>query len=132
MTYTAIAIFIDDFIPADDTQVAGSDITARIDELTSEIREQLDEGNEADEDLVAEKEQLIAFRDDVERVTDNHFDEATIVPANRFTDLMREWAEENHEVSPALADYVNWKRFAGDCKGDYRRLDFGDDVVYVR
>lgn len=132
MTYTATAISLDDFLLAGDTQVSGCCITARIDELTGEIRERLDEGSVLDDDLIAEKEQLIAFRDDVERVTDNHFDEATIVPADLFTDHIREMAEENEDVSSTIADYVDWERFAADCKGDYRRLDFGDDVVYVR
>jgi hypothetical protein len=129
---TMAAISVGDYIGGNHREITPSEITARIDELQKAPLGLADEAYELSDDEEDELAALIDFRDDVERHTGNHFDEATIVPEGEFQDHARDWAHGIGDID-WLDSYVNWAEFASDLKGDrYVELDFGDDTVLVR
>jgi len=126
-------IAADDFTTTGQTGIFPADVNERIEYLKKTIREAQQDGDEPFDEDVQEYDELIAFRAEVEQATGADFDTATIVPDEQFEDYAREYAEE-----AALADinflvpFVKWDKFADSLKADYRRLDFGDDLVWVR
>lgn len=132
-TTSTYMITVDDFLGVDDHELYATDLNESIAAFQADISEaQLDDG-EPDPDDVAAHEQLVAFRDEVERLTGNHFDSATIVPDEHFEDFARGWGEEAYDVTAdGIGDYVDWGRFADDLKGQYQQVDFGDDLVWVK
>lgn len=126
-------ISIDDYLnTAQQNVLYPEDITSRIELLKQQIREARQEGDEPFIDDEAEFDQLVEFRDEVERATSNQFANATIVPEDLLADFFREEAEVNGMVDEGIANFVNWERYASTAVQDYHRLDFGDDTVYVR
>lgn len=130
MTVTTISV--DDFLRTNDTVLLPSAVNDRIDERKAAIREAQQDGLEPVEEDVAEANQLIDFRDEVQRITDDHFDSATIVPDDLFADHIREWAEEAYAVAPDIGIYVDWTRFAAGQYERFQQADFGNDVVWVQ
>lgn len=121
-----------DYMSQIDHEIVGSSLTARIEELRKAPLGLDDEAYELTEDEEDELAALRAFRDEVEQVTGNHFDEATIVPAEEFTEHARDWAHGIADLE--LVDtFVDWEKFADSLKNDaYKPLAFGDDEVWVR
>lgn len=124
-------ITVGDYVSQSQHEISASDINDRIEALKATIRECQQDNQEPDEDDERELAALIEFRDEVQRTTGNHFDEATIVPEDEFRDWARDWAHGIGDFE-FLDKYVRWKEFAEDLRGDYTALDFGDDLVYVR
>ena len=99
------------FTRAGQSEIRTADITNRIDGL---------------------RDDLTTFYDQVERVTGNHFDEATIVPEDSFVQHAQDWARSLADFD-FLDSYVNWHRFAYDLRSErYTEVEFGDDTVYVK
>jgi hypothetical protein len=119
------------FLGPRDTELFACDLTERISWLAEEIRRNQQPGRDLDEDLVAEHEQLVAFRDEAERVTGKDFGDVTIVPEDSFADHARGHAEELADID-FIAPFVDWEKFARSLRQDYRALPFGDDTVFVR
>jgi hypothetical protein len=127
------SISIDAFVGSQQTEIFAIDILDRIAELSPLIAAAMADNNETRaEDLTAERDELTAFRDEVEQTTGVDFSNARIVPADLFTDHIRGEAEEAGMVDADLAGYVDWTRLAQHCKQDYKPLTFGDDEVWVR
>lgn len=126
------AISTGDYVSQSAAEIFSSDINDRIETLKGQIRESLQEGDEPFDEDVAEYDELREFRDRVQAETGNHFDQATIVPDDRFEDHARDWA---HGISDFefLEKYVDWAEFAKDLRTDrYIQMSFGDDLVWVR
>jgi hypothetical protein len=125
-------ISADDYVSMSTHEISPTDINDRIEDLKKTVREAQHDGGEPFDEDVAELDALVAFRDEVERITGNHFDEAAIVPASTFEEHARDWAHGITDVD-FLDTYVDWAKFADDLKGDrYAEVNFGDDIVYVR
>lgn len=133
MPSTVTAISVDQFLSTHDTEIFASEISDRIKQLEEEISEAQQSGDDRDtiEELSWEYDELVAFRDEVERRTGNHFDEATIVPEDLFAEHARGRAEEIADID-FLSEFVDWDRFANHLKGDYQQVNFGDDAVYIK
>jgi hypothetical protein len=126
-----VVIRTDDYASRNQNEIFASSIVNRVEELHTEVHENNMAG-EYDEDATAEWEALLVFRGQVERVTGKHFEEATIVPEEMFTEHARQWANELADIE-FLDTYVNWEKFAADLRADrYTTLAFGVDIVYVR
>lgn len=124
-------ITVGDYVSQSQHEISASDINDRIETLKGVIREAQQEGDDPFAEDEAELAALIEFRNEVQRTTGNHFDEATIVPEDEFRDWARDWAHGIGDFE-FLDKCVRWEEFAEDLKGDYTALDFGDDLVYVR
>jgi hypothetical protein len=133
MTTSITAISVDQFLTRHDTEIFAGEVNDRIHQLKEEIDEAHENGDDHDalEDLTRERDQLVAFRDEVELRTGDHFDSATIVPEDLFTEHARSWAEGVADID-FLAPFVDWDCFADSLKDGYTELEFGDDTVYVK
>lgn len=121
-----------DYTSSNQAEIFPSDINERIDELSLVIRDTKADGDEPFDEDVAELNALENFRHEVARLTDNHFDEATIVPEDKFAEHARDWAHGISDID-FLDSYVDWDKFARDLRSDrYQVLYLGDDLVYVR
>lgn len=88
----------------------------------------------------AEKERLAALRE-----LDNQFfcdmseyarNEPTLIPELEFEDYCKEFAEdvgyvERKNTNP-LFDYIDWERWADDCKMDYMEVEFEGFTYLIR
>jgi hypothetical protein len=125
-------ISIDDYRRAGQREIVPADISDRIETLRKAPLGLPDEAYDLDENEEAELSALVAFRDRVEQVTGNHFDEATIVPADEFEAHARDWAHGIGDFE-FLDRYVNWAEFAEDLAAErHAEVDFGAEIVYVR
>jgi hypothetical protein len=122
-----------DYVSMSQHEIFPTDINDRITWLRSVEKdngaaEELEMCDEEREELAA----LVDFRDRVQAETGNHFDEATIVPEDQFTEHARDWANSIADLD-FLDSYVDWDEFAADLKGDrYTEMELGDSTVYVR
>lgn len=127
-------ISTDDFLSGSgQTSLMPADINDRIEFLKAEIREAQQNGEEPDDDAVAECDALIGFRADVESRGGGLFETARIVPDDLFEHYVEDYAVEIGLVDESMTSYVDWEKFGDAHKGDgWMALDFGDDLVYVK
>jgi hypothetical protein len=121
-----------DYVSHDQHEIFAGDINDRIEQLRKTTREARQDGDEPFDEDVAELDALVEFRDQVQVETGNHFDEATIVPADQFEEHARDFAHGIADIE-FLDTYVDWPKFGDDLKSDrYIELELGDSTVYVR
>lgn len=103
-----------------------------------ELRLKADDG-ELDEDEIDRLEVLEQLESDIDQETGSSLerfadDEPTAIPDSEFEDYCRELAEDCGYVddqSP-LSNYVDWERWADDCKQDYTEFEFEGVTYWVR
>lgn len=127
-------ISIDDYRSQAFSEIFARDIEEHIEALKKTIREAQQDDEEPNDDEVKECDALIEFRDRAVAETGKDFEQVAIVPDDDFEDFLREQALENADVSVDLARHVNWSAVADEARAtiDWRPIDFGDDLVYVR
>lgn len=124
-------ITVNDYISDTDTVVYPGDVDSRIEELKKKIREAQQDGGDPSAEDEDELAALIDFRDDAQRETGKPFNEITIVPEDTFEDFAEQEAREIENID-FLAPFVDWERYGQHLQQDYRALDFGDDLVFIR
>lgn len=127
------AISVDDHLgSSNQTQIFVADIRERIEELKAAIREAQQNGGQLGEDEGQEYIALVEFLAEGHRVTGH--EEFRIVPDESFEEHTREELREIYGEAPidALGTYVDWERLANAYQQDWRQVDFGDDLVWVR
>jgi hypothetical protein len=85
-----------------------------------------------DEDL-QELTDLVQFIDDVENVTGNHVDSATIVAVEHFIGFVADELEEHFPgIGDRISSSMDWPKYARQVATDYRVVELAGDRYYVR
>ena len=99
-----------------------------------ELRDQKDDA-EGDEDVLGldegEEERLTALLELEEALGPGS--DVTLIPDDEFEDYAEEMAYDVGfvERNSTISSYIDWERWADDCKSDYTTITFdGDDYLY--
>ena len=114
------------------------DLRELADEL-DELRDKRDEGVMFDEEDAERLEALESIESDLGGDLSTYAEnEGTAIPESDFEDYCQELAEgcgfisdRSNPLNP-LMGYIDWERWANDCKHDYSSFYFEGESYYVR
>jgi hypothetical protein len=124
-----VNVTLSDYIGGEQSVVINSQVNDRIAELGRwgkgpDVEDMTDDERD-------ELDVLVAFRDNLEREFNTHFDNLTIVPENGLAEFLRYYFEASGDVSQHIAAYVDWEKFAADNGGDFTPVVFNGDERYL-
>ncbi len=138
----------DSFIDPADVELEADEFTAAIDEKKEEIQELKDEleAEDAIDEQVELESKIAAAEDELQDIEIDAIDilglheqcehyarGSTLINESEFQQYCEEFAYDCGEISRdgSMATYIDWERYAEDCKMDYSTITFQAVEFYV-